>query len=126
MNNVPVFLSSDDFLIHSLQVHLLTALVDDLTANVSAPVDRLAGAALAVTKADSQQRLFMTREFEIQARELTSRVAKVRSQASKAIEQSNHVGNVRNVRVTCDFIDRLTPQVIGSARDLAGILLYNK
>lgn len=101
----------------------MTALVDDLTAHVSAPVDRLAGAALAVAKAEIVKKPTVEREFEVQARELSSRVARVRSQASKAVEKSSHPGQVRTVRVTCDFIDRLTPQVIGSASALAGTAL---
>ncbi|XP_031549305.1 catenin alpha-1-like [Actinia tenebrosa] len=101
------------------KVHLLTALVDDLTAHVSAPVDRLAGAALAATKAELGQKHLMEREFEDQAQELSRRVVRVRNQASKAVEKSTHPSQVRTVRVTGDFIDRLTPQVIGAARALA-------
>ncbi|KAK3748768.1 hypothetical protein QZH41_003534 [Actinostola sp. cb2023] len=52
------------------KVHLLTALVDDLTADVSAPVDRLAGAALAVSKAEISKKPIMEREFEFCTRRL--------------------------------------------------------
>ena len=45
-----------------IQVHLLTALIDDLTAEASAPVDRLAGAALAVSKAELGERKEQQRE----------------------------------------------------------------
>ena len=103
-----------------LQVHLLTALVDDLTAEASAPVDRLAGAALAVSKADLGERIQQQSRFEMQADELKARVARVRTHASKAVENSRHASKVRTVRVTGDFIDRLTPQVIAAARALAG------
>ena len=106
----------------SLQVHLLTALVDDLTAEVSAPVDRLAGAALAVSRADVSDKLEQQRNFQEQAQELASRVARVRNHASEAVEKSRHSSKVRTVRVTGDFIDRLTPQVISAARALAGTL----
>ena len=103
-----------------LQVHLLTALVDDLTAEASAPVDRLAGAALAVSKAELGERIQQQSRFEMQADELKARVARVRTHASKAVENSRHASKVRTVRVTGDFIDRLTPQVIAAARALAG------
>lgn len=63
----------------------------------------------------------MEREFEAQAQELSRRVVRVRNQASKAVEKSTHPSQVRTVRVTGDFIDRLTPQVIGAARALAGM-----
>ena len=104
----------------ALQVHLLTALVDDLTAEASAPVDRLAGAALAVSKAELGERIQQQSSFEMQADELKARVARVRTRASKAVENSRHTSKVRYVRVTGDFIDRLTPQVIAAARALAG------
>lgn len=104
----------------SFQVHLLTALVDDLTAEASAPVDRLAGAALAVSKAELGERIQQQSNFEMQADELKARVARVRTHASKAVENSRHTSKVRYVRVTGDFIDRLTPQVIAAARALAG------
>lgn len=101
------------------KVHLLTALVDDLTAEASAPVDRLAGAALAVSKAELGERIQQQSNFEMQADELKARVARVRTHASKAVENSRHTSKVRHVRVTGDFIDRLTPQVIAAARALA-------
>jgi len=101
------------------KVHLLTALVDDLTAEASAPVDRLAGAALAVSKAELGERIQQQSNFEMQADELKARVARVRTHASKAVENSRHTSKVRCVRVTGDFIDRFTPQVIAAARALA-------
>lgn len=94
--------------------------MDDLTAEASAPVDRLAGAALAVSKAELDDQLQQERNFEVQAEELAARVARVRTHASKAVEKSRHASKVRSVRVTGDFIDRLTPQVIAAARALAG------
>lgn len=94
--------------------------MDDLTAEASAPVDRLAGAALAVSKADLGERIQQQSNFEMQADELKARVARVRTHASKAVENSRHASKVRTVRVTGDFIDRLTPQVIAAARALAG------
>ena len=99
---------------------MLTALVDDLTAEASAPVDRLAGAALAVSKAELSERIQQQSNFEMQADELKASVARVRTHASKAVENSRHTSKVRHVRVTGDFIDRLTPQVIAAARALAG------
>ena len=99
---------------------MLTALVDDLTAEASAPVDRLAGAALAVSKAELGERIQQQSNFEMQADELKASVARVRTHASKAVENSRHTSKVRHVRVTGDFIDRLTPQVIAAARALAG------
>lgn len=94
--------------------------MDDLTAEASAPVDRLAGAALAVSKAELGERIQQQSRFEMQADELKARVARVRTHASKAVENSRHASKVRTVRVTGDFIDRLTPQVIAAARALAG------
>ena len=112
-----------------IKAHLLTALVDDLTAEASAPVDRLAGAALAVSKAELSDRPQHESHFEMQAQELAARVARVTTHASQAVEQSRVASKVRNVRVTGDFIDRLTPQVIAAARALAGelfdISIYN-
>ena len=112
--------SSRHFFLLAFQVHLLTALVDDLTAEASAPVDRLAGAALAVSKAELGERIQQQSNFEMQADELKARVARVRTHASKAVENSRHTSKVRCVRVTGDFIDRFTPQVIAAARALAG------
>ena len=112
--------SSYHFFFLAFQVHLLTALVDDLTAEASAPVDRLAGAALAVSKAELGERIQQQSNFEMQADELKARVARVRTHASKAVENSRHTSKVRCVRVTGDFIDRFTPQVIAAARALAG------
>ena len=83
-------------------------------------MDRLAGAALAVSKAELGERIQQQSRFEMQADELKARVARVRTHASKAVENSRHASKVRTVRVTGDFIDRLTPQVIAAARALAG------
>ncbi|XP_048584760.1 uncharacterized protein LOC116618752 isoform X2 [Nematostella vectensis] len=100
------------------KVHLLTALVDDLTADVSAPVDRLAGAALAISKAEPSAHARQEREFDAQAQELLSRVVRMSGSASKAVQHSGYASKVRTVRVTGDFIDRLTPQVVAAARAL--------
>ena len=83
-------------------------------------MDRLAGAALAVSKAELGERIQQQSNFEMQADELKASVARVRTHASKAVENSRHTSKVRHVRVTGDFIDRLTPQVIAAARALAG------
>ena len=103
---------------------MLTALVDDLTAEVSAPVDRLAGAALSVSRADTSGRFEQQKHFAEQARELTNRVTRVRDHAREAVDRSRNSNKVRTVRVTGDFIERLTPQVIAAARALAGLLVF--
>jgi hypothetical protein len=91
-----------------------------MTADVSAHVDRLAGAALNVSRVDRNMKLEYLRDFEAQSNKLSSKVARVRNHACLTISNSKDVEKVEMVRVTCDFLDRLTPQVIASARGLAG------
>ena len=91
-----------------------------MTADVSAHVDRLAGAALSVSRVDRSLKLEYLRDFEAQSNKLSSKVARVRNHACLTISKSNDQEKVQIVRVTCDFLDRLTPQVIAAARGLAG------
>jgi hypothetical protein len=91
-----------------------------MTADVSAHVDRLAGAALNVSRVDRNMKLEYLRDFEAQSNKLSSKVARVRNHACLTISNSEDVEKVQMVRVTCDFLDRLTPQVIAAARGLAG------
>ena len=91
-----------------------------MTADVSAHVDRLAGAALNVSRVDRNMKLEYLRDFEAQSNKLSSKVARVRNHACLTISNSEDVDKVQMVRVTCDFLDRLTPQVIAAARGLAG------
>ncbi|XP_028412831.1 uncharacterized protein LOC114535726 isoform X1 [Dendronephthya gigantea] len=103
----------------STKVHLFTSLIDDMTADVSAHVDRLAGAALNVSRVDRSMKLEYLRDFEAQSNKLSSKVARVRNHACLTISNSNNIQKAQVVRVTCDFLDRLTPQVIAAARGLA-------
>lgn len=91
-----------------------------MTADVSAHVDRLAGAALNVSRVDRNMKLEYLRDFEGQSNKLSSKVARVRNHACLTISKSVDVDKAEMVRGTCDFLDRLTPQVIAAARGLAG------
>ena len=91
-----------------------------MTADVSAHVDRLAGAALNVSRVDRSLKLEYLRDFEAQSNKLSSKVARVRNHACLTISKSDDQEKAQTVRVTCDFLERLTPQVIAAARGLAG------
>ena len=101
------------------KVHLLTAVVDDLTSEVSSPVDRLAGAALAVSRSTGQQREKHMATFREQSAALRDRVAVVEERASAAVRDSLERVKVDQVYACTDEIVRLTPQVMAEARALA-------
>jgi hypothetical protein len=100
------------------RVHLLTAVVDDLTSEVSSPVDRLAGAALAVSRSSEQQREKLMGVFREQASALRDRVARVEERASAAVRDSVERKKVGQVHACTEQIVKLTPQVVTSARGL--------
>ena len=101
------------------RVHLLTAVVDDLTSEVSSPVDRLAGAALAVSRSSEQQHEKFMGTFREQASALRDRVARVEERASAAVRDSVERKKVGQVHACTDQIVKLTPQVVTAARGLA-------
>lgn len=101
------------------KVHLLTAVVDDLTSEVSSPVDRLAGSALAVSRSLGQQREKHMATFREQASALRNRVALVEERSSAAVRGSVERMKVEQVHACTDQIVKLTPQVVTAARGLA-------
>ncbi|RDD41967.1 Vinculin [Trichoplax sp. H2] len=102
------------------KVHLLSAVVDDLTADVSSPVDNLAGAALAISKSyGGNHGMQLLQSFQVQADTLTARVARVKKYANAAVANSKKEEQVKLIHVTSNSVEKLTPKVISAARGLA-------
>ncbi|XP_065837557.1 uncharacterized protein [Oscarella lobularis] len=101
------------------KVHLLTAVIDDLTSEVSSPVDRLAGSALAVSRSGGIQKDRQLASFREQASSLRARVARVEERCQAAVRNSVERAKAQKVRNCTDFMAKLTPEVISAARELS-------
>lgn len=103
-----------------LQIHLLTAHIDDLTAEVSAPLDRLVDIALQASRTDRHVKQHLLKQFENEASFINDQLEEVKQQLKKVID-SRQVKELplENVEMSLSFLRKLTPHAIGAARSLA-------
>ncbi|CAH1257676.1 CTNNA1 [Branchiostoma lanceolatum] len=101
------------------KVLLLHGQVDGMTSEMSAPLDRLAGAALAVYHATGQSRLTLLQEFQNQADKLSTQVSKTRQHCQQAMTGSAETGYKETVQLALDTLSRVTAEIITAARDMA-------
>ena len=106
--------------IHFHQVHLLTAHIDDLTAEVSAPLDRLVDIALQASRTDGMTKEHLLKQFENKASFLTDQlelVNKLFKEATDSLQVREQP--VEKVEISLAFLKKLTPHAVGAARSLA-------
>ncbi|XP_035671714.1 catenin alpha-1-like isoform X2 [Branchiostoma floridae] len=101
------------------KVLLLHGQVDGMTSEMSAPLDRLAGAALAVYHATGQSRLTLLQEFQNQADKLSTQVSKTRQHCQQAMTGSAETGYKETVQLALDTLSRVTAEIITATRDMA-------
>ncbi|XP_019646308.1 PREDICTED: catenin alpha-1-like [Branchiostoma belcheri] len=101
------------------KVLLLHGQVDGMTSEMSAPLDRLAGAALAVYHATGQSRLTLLQEFQNQADKLSTQVSKTRQHCQQAMAGTAETGYKETVQLALDTLSRVTAEIITAARDMA-------
>ena len=102
------------------QVHLLTAHIDDLTAEASAPLDRLVDIALQANRTSNLQtkRLLMKR-FDAKANFLTQQLNSVeRLFGSVAASLVQPEKSVRSAGAAIGFLKKLSPHAVAAAKSL--------
>ena len=105
------------------QVHLLTAHIDDLTAGVAAPLDRLVDLALQASRTSGIAKQHLLSQFEGRASYLMDHaleeVSSLFDEATKDVPQQQREAAVDNVAMAMSFLRKLTPHAVGAARSLA-------
>lgn len=101
------------------QVHLLTAHVDDLTAETSAPLDRLVDISLQANRTSGLPKQLLLNKFEAMATNLSSLLNQVDRLFGDATQpQSHRDQSVDNARAAIGFLKKLTPHAVGAAKGL--------
>ncbi len=104
----------------SLQVHLLTAHVDELVAEVAAPLDRLVDTALQASRTQGAAKDLLLRQFEQRASFIRDQLQTVVKLFHTAVDPIEGRGRrVLKIDHTLSYLDKLTPHVIGAARSLS-------
>ena len=97
----------------------MTAHVDDLTAETSAPLDRLVDISLQANRTSGRTKELLLSKFEAMATYLTSQL----NQVDRLFEDATqYVGNrdpaVGNAGAAIGFLKKLTPHAVGAAKGL--------
>ena len=110
------------------QVHLLTAHVDDLTAGVAAPLDRLVDIALQASRTSGIAKQHLLSQFEGRASYLTDhaleKVSRHFDEATMGLSQQPREAAVDNVAMAISFLRKLTPHAVGAAKSLASRYIW--
>lgn len=101
-------------------MHLLTAHIDDLTAEASVPLDRLVDLSLQANRASSlQAKKMLMKKFEGKATTLLNQLNTVGRLFSDATSPlSNPEPAVRNSGAAISFLKKLSPHAVGAAKSL--------
>ena len=103
-----------------LQVHLLTAHVDNLTAKTSAPLDRLVDVALEASRTSDLPKQLLLKKFEGMATGLMDKLSLVDTSFGESTSSlTRREQPVQNARAAISFLKKLTPHAIGAAKTLA-------
>ena len=106
-------------------MHLLTAHIDDLTAGVAAPLDRLVDLALQAGRTSGgPAREHLLNQFESKAAFISEQLGRVGELFSEATMRLQQHGGRREPAVEAadtaiTFLKRLTPHAVGAARSLS-------
>ncbi|XP_072026985.1 uncharacterized protein [Amphiura filiformis] len=103
----------------SAKVHLLGSVIDEMVGDVVLPIDRLYGAALAVSQAKGRSKQLLLEEFQDHADELCARVTHARQSCMRALS-SVQTHPLKDVAPACiDAVCRTTPLLVAEARNVA-------
>lgn len=105
---------------YAYQVHLLTAHIDDITAEVSSPLDHLVEVALQANQRSGMARQHLVDQFESKASFLSDQLEVVSKLFNEAADPvMNGEPAIEKADATIVFLKKLTPHAIGAARSLA-------
>lgn len=104
-----------------IQVHFLTAHIDDLTAEVSSPLDHLVDIALQASKTTGPAKEHLLQQFKTKSAYITNQLGEVDRLFLEATDPLHHrEESVDNASAAIVFLKKLTPHAVGAARSLAG------
>ena len=102
-------------------MHLLTAHVDELTTETSAPLDRLVDLSLQASRTSGHAKQTLLNKFDRMAMGLSEQLNQVdRLYADNTKTLTYHEQRVEEVRDAIQFLKKLTPHVVGAAKSLEG------
>ncbi|XP_070540271.1 uncharacterized protein [Ptychodera flava] len=103
----------------ALKVKLLESVIDELSNEMAIPIDRLAGAALAVNQAKGKSRDSLLEEYQNYTDELSSKISRARQDCNRAMRSVPASPPKYAVFSSVDTLCKLTPQIVAMARQIA-------
>ncbi|XP_022101526.1 uncharacterized protein LOC110985085 [Acanthaster planci] len=101
------------------KAHLLSTHIDRLAGDMATPLDRLSGAALAVSQASGPSRQQLLEEFQSQSDGLSLAVSGVRQACAQALKPTQAGPLKSGAFAALDALCRLTPAAVMQARSIA-------
>lgn len=101
-------------------MHLLTAHIDDLTAEASAPLDRLVDLSLQANRTSGLPKQLLMKKFDDMATYLTDQldcVSKLFADRTRSLPSLKEP-SLRSSDAAIEFLRKLTPHAIGAAKSL--------
>lgn len=104
----------------TMQVHLLTAHIDDMTAEVSTPLDHLVDVSLQANQRSGMAKQYLMDQFETKASFLSDQLQTVSELFNEVTDHVLHGDPaIEKADQAIIFLKKLTPHAIGAARSLA-------
>lgn len=103
-------------------MHLLTAHIDDLTVEASAPLDRLVDISLQANRTSGQAKQHLLSRFETKATFLNKQLELVERLFNEATGDISHPEkSIVSGKAALGFLKKLTPHAVGAAKFLASM-----
>ena len=106
-----------------LQVHLLTAHIDDVTAEMSSPLDHLVDVALQASQRSGMAKQHLMDQFESKASFMSDQlqlVCELFNEATDSVTTGEPA--IEKADAALVLLKKLTPHAVGAARSLASEL----
>lgn len=105
--------------VDTLQVHLLTAHIDDITAETSSPLDHLVDVALQASQRSGMAKQHLMDQFESKASFMSDQLQLVSRLFNEATDSvTGRESAIEKADAALVLLKKLTPHAIGAARSL--------
>jgi hypothetical protein len=102
------------------KMHLLTAYIDDLTARVAGPLDRLVSVALQASRTEGMAKDHLMGKFEQKEEFINDQLDTVKSKLNNSVDQLKASNNsLQNCLRSLNFLQKVSPHAIGAAKSLS-------
>eukprot|EP00117_Sycon_ciliatum_P013624 scpid66068/ scgid2047/ Vinculin len=107
------------FLLLMFQIHMISILVDEMTSELGTPMDRLAGAALAVSKCTAEERVQRIKVLRFQEEDIKQRAKRVLTKVKKFASVSKDRVRSHEANSCAQSLSQTVPLLVKAAHCIA-------